>query len=122
MKKHLIGVATAAALAAGALATDAQAQSARLIYGVNGPGDSAVLEPVQFFFGGYNYCFYDNGWHGPGWYWCGYGWRRGYGWGGGYGFRGWSNRGWSGGHYNGGGGHGGGGGGGHGGGGGGGHH
>ena len=30
-----------------------------------------------------------DGWNGPGWYWCGYAWRRGYGWGGGYGYHGW---------------------------------
>lgn len=26
------------------------------------------LENVQYFYGGQNYCFYWNGWHGPGWY------------------------------------------------------
>ena len=31
----------------------------------------AQVENAQFFFGGRNYCFYDNGWSGPGWYWCG---------------------------------------------------
>jgi hypothetical protein len=41
------------------------------------------LEEVQFFWGGRNYCWYGNAWNGPGWYWCGYPWRRGYGWGGG---------------------------------------
>jgi hypothetical protein len=30
----------------------------------------------------------DSAWRGPGFYWCGYAWRRGYGWGGGYGWRG----------------------------------
>jgi hypothetical protein len=73
------------------------------------------IEKAQFFFGGQNYCFYDDGWHGPGFYWCGYAYRNGLGWGGGEGWRGWHRGG--GGH--GGGGHGGGGhgGGGHGGGG-----
>ena len=34
------------------------------------------------------YCFYSDGWRGPGWYWCGYAFRRGYGWGGPDGWRG----------------------------------
>ena len=47
------------------------------------------VEQAQFFFGGRNYCWYDDGWRGPGFYWCGYAWRRGLGWGGGYGWHGW---------------------------------
>jgi len=48
---------------------------------------------AQFFFGGRNYCFYPDGWHGPGYYWCGYAFRRGFGWGGPTGWHGWSGRG-----------------------------
>ena len=47
------------------------------------------IEQAQFFFGGRNYCWYDDGWQGPGYYWCGYAWRRGLGWGGGAGWHGW---------------------------------
>ena len=47
------------------------------------------IEQAQFFYGGRNYCWYDDGWHGPGYYWCGYAFRRGFGWGGGEGWRGW---------------------------------
>jgi hypothetical protein len=36
-----------------------------------------------------DYCWYDDGWHGPGWYWCGYEGYEGYGWGGPYGWNGW---------------------------------
>jgi hypothetical protein len=32
------------------------------------------------------YCFYFNGWQGPGWYRCGFAWRRNLGWGGEYGW------------------------------------
>jgi hypothetical protein len=46
------------------------------------------LEKAQFVLNGRNYCWYDDGWQGPGWYWCGYAYRTGYGWGGGYGWNG----------------------------------
>ena len=36
------------------------------------------------------YCFYFDGWHGPGWYRCGFAWRQGIGWGGVYGWNSWS--------------------------------
>lgn len=49
----------------------------------------APIENAQFFFGGHNFCWYDDGWEGPGWYWCGYAYRNGLGWGGGEGWRGW---------------------------------
>src|SRR5204863_7517307 len=39
---------------------------------------------------GQRYCFYFNGWHGAGWYRCGFAFRRGLGWGGGYGWNQWS--------------------------------
>ena len=39
---------------------------------------------------GQRYCFYFNGWHGPGWYRCGFANRRGLGWGGVYGWNDWS--------------------------------
>src|SRR5215203_6331213 len=38
---------------------------------------------------GRRYCLYFDGWHGPGWYRCGFAFRRGLGWGGVYGWRGW---------------------------------
>lgn len=46
-------------------------------------------EAQLYVWGGHNYCWYGEGWRGPGWYWCGYRLRRGYGWGGGYGWHGW---------------------------------
>ncbi len=51
--------------------------------------DGLPVQDTQYFFGGRNYCFYPDGWHGPGWYWCGYAYRRGFGWGGGSGWHGW---------------------------------
>ena len=51
------------------------------------PAPASMVEQAQFFFNDQQYCFYEDGWRGPGWYVCGYEWRRGYGWGGG---RGWN--------------------------------
>ncbi len=86
MKNLLLAAATAAALSASAVAAQA---SPLLVAGVDRPGD-AVIEKAQYFYGGRNYCWYDGGWHGPGFYWCGYAWRRGFGWGGPIGWRGWA--------------------------------
>ena len=59
--------------------------------GLNSAIDTLGLtEPVQIYvYGGRRYCWYDDGWNGEGWYWCGYQFRRGFGYGGGVGFRGW---------------------------------
>ena len=48
-----------------------------------------VIERVQFLLDGQEYCWYDDGWHGPGWYWCGYALRQGLGWGGAKGWQHW---------------------------------
>ena len=48
------------------------------------------IEKVQYFsFDDQDYCWYDDGWNGPGWYWCGYELDQGAGWGGAYGWNGW---------------------------------
>ena len=83
MRRLMTIAAAAASIAISAEFGTAQAASfpdANL--GVAANGD-LPLEKVQYFWGGYNYCWYGNGWQGPGWYWCGYPWRYGYGWGGG---------------------------------------
>src|SRR6201994_4303429 len=43
-----------------------------------------AAEAQFYIWGGRHFCWYDSAWNGPGWYWCGYGWRRGFGWGGGH--------------------------------------
>jgi hypothetical protein len=48
-----------------------------------------LVEKTQFIFEGRRHCFYLDGWHGPGWYWCGYRHRQGLGWGGPEGYQGW---------------------------------
>src|SRR5215469_2077251 len=49
----------------------------------------AAVETVQFSWKGQRYCWYNSGWRGPGWYRCGFRWRRGHGWGGPSGWHGW---------------------------------
>jgi hypothetical protein len=52
-------------------------------------GALVLAQPAQFFHLGKPYCWYQYGWAGPAWYWCGYGTRIGLGWGGVYGWNGW---------------------------------
>jgi hypothetical protein len=51
--------------------------------------EDSTVEQAQFFWGGVRYCWYPSGWRGPGWYQCGFAWRRGFGWGGPAGWHGW---------------------------------
>jgi len=93
MRRLICKLATVSALAASTMMIGGRAEAAALpgSDGLRAAIDtSALTENVQLYvFGGRNYCWYDWGWNGPGWYWCGYGARRGFGWGGGYGYRGW---------------------------------
>ena len=88
-RKALLALALGAAL----FAQSASPSLAAIAGGLSFVGDSAAQDPsiveAQFIFGGRQYCWYDNGWRGPGWYWCGYAYRRGYGWGGGVGWNHW---------------------------------
>jgi len=91
MRRMMSITAAVALMASAAFCESAQAAPAPYLnlQGV-GAGDSALaIERAQYYWGGQNYCWYPNGWRGPGWYWCGYALRYGYGWGGGYGWRGW---------------------------------
>jgi len=89
MKKLGTAIVLGVALTAGtAMTATAQAMPLSQL----GPSANSLmpLEKTQLFiFGGRHYCFYLDGWHGPGWYWCGYAWRRGFGWGGPRGWHGW---------------------------------
>jgi hypothetical protein len=103
-KIPLIAAAASALLAGSAVAGAADAAPsfyvapAPAIDAVYVPGGQPLLWDAQYFWGGRNYCWYDGGWHGPGYYWCGYAGRRGFGWGGGPGWHGWGH---GGGHYHG---------------------
>jgi hypothetical protein len=81
------------ALAAGLVSQLALPAEAALGVGAFAPpaslAESSAVEKAQFFWGGRNYCWYPSGWRGPGWYWCGFAWRRGLGWGGPAGWHGW---------------------------------
>jgi hypothetical protein len=52
----------------------------------------AVIDRVQYRWEGRQYCWYPDGWHGPGFYRCGYRLRVGQGWGGPAGWNGWRAR------------------------------
>jgi hypothetical protein len=89
-KLTLVMAAAVSLLGSSALVGAAHAApAAQLIPGVYDPSAPPALDRVLYVWGGHRYCWYDGGWHGPGYYWCGYRWRSGYGWGGGYGWRGW---------------------------------
>jgi hypothetical protein len=48
------------------------------------------VERTQYYsFGNSDFCWYDDGWQGAGWYLCGDEWSNGFGWGGPYGWNGW---------------------------------
>jgi hypothetical protein len=91
MRRIALTVAGAAALLSGdSLTNHARAMIFTSPASIQAVMDSLrIAEDVQYFYGGRNYCWYPYGWNGPGWYWCGYAYRRGFGWGGGEGFRGW---------------------------------
>jgi hypothetical protein len=82
----------AIALTAGVFAFKADAMPLGSGIGQAADGLSTV-ERSQFVYLGRNYCWYPDGWHGPGFYWCGYQLRPGLGWGGPIGWRGWNHRG-----------------------------
>jgi hypothetical protein len=92
--RHLKITLAAAAIAVGSSLSIASSANATIA----GTGVSAAVdrlnavEQVQYFYGGRRHCFYPEGWHGPGWYWCGYHRRHGLGWGGEEGYRGWRHR------------------------------
>jgi hypothetical protein len=78
-----LGIAATAAVTANAtpLSYSRQLDSAM--------AQNGTIEKAAYVFAGHDYCFYPDGWHGPGFYRCGYSWRRGLGWGGPIGWHGW---------------------------------
>jgi len=97
MSKLLAALGLSTALAAlSALPLAGVAQAAMAYGGIGAdtlhriaPVEKAQLVGCSYWWGGYCYCWYDDGWHGPGFYICGYAWNNGYGWGGPRGWRHW---------------------------------
>jgi hypothetical protein len=96
MSKTLVAIAVAAGLAVGSSAINrADALPLGDISGVRAAIDDLnIIDDAQYVWGGRRYCWYVDAWRGPGWYQCGYAWRRGLGWGGPQGWRGWGGPGY----------------------------
>jgi hypothetical protein len=91
MRKLVFVLASTATLS---LAGIAAGHAMPLSAGSNAIKDAAdstdvVEQTAAYIVRGRRFCFYFDGWHGPGWYRCGFAWRSGYGWGGTYGWMGW---------------------------------
>lgn len=88
MRKMLFAAVAVAAVATGMIGAPATAAT----FGPSLQLQAAVgdnVEQAAYIIGGRRHCWYWEGWHGPGWYWCGYARRAGIGWGGGEGWNGW---------------------------------
>jgi hypothetical protein len=81
------------AVAAGALLVATQANAGSFPVNTMTGIETGLVDQVAvrvYVHEGRRYCFYFDGWHGPGWYRCGFAWRQGIGWGGVYGWNSWS--------------------------------
>jgi hypothetical protein len=90
MLKSLYVCATTAALALSA--SSGNAMSINIGAGVKPALDATdvIQKAAVYIVEGRPYCFYFDGWHGAGWYRCGFAHRRNLGWGGEYGWQGWT--------------------------------
>ena len=73
MRKSFITLAAATIFIGGAPFMGASAGAAPFVAPatIRAATDSVnIVENVQFFWANHNYCWYDDGWNGPGWYWC----------------------------------------------------
>lgn len=92
MHRFLVTVAAATIFLAGAPIMSASVSAAPMAApgAIRAAADSLnMVERAQFSWLGHTYCWYDDGWNGPGWYWCGQYLTSGIGWGGGYGWHHW---------------------------------
>ena len=88
MRKRVHLLAAAAALCVTATGATAMPMGSGALKSALDATD-LVEQTAVYIVEGRRYCFYFNGWHGPGWYRCGFAFRRGLGWGGVYGWQGW---------------------------------
>ena len=94
IRKLVFTAAAATTLVAGGILISGRVEAAPIGApdGIGAAIDGLNLaENAQFIWSGRRYCWYDDAWQGPGWYWCGYAWRQGLGWGGGEGWQGWTS-------------------------------
>jgi hypothetical protein len=89
MRSFMIAGAAIVAFAASGALLSSQVQAAPMSDLRSAADVKSAVEKTQFLFEGHRHCFYLDGWHGPGWYWCGYHHRQGLGWGGPEGWQGW---------------------------------
>jgi hypothetical protein len=90
MRKFVVTVAAATVFLAGAPIMGLNAAPMVAPGAIRAAADSLnMVERAQFIWLGRHYCWYDDGWNGPGWYWCGQYLTSGIGWGGGYGWHHW---------------------------------
>ena len=89
MRRSSVALIGTAALLGGLAGAPALGAPIGQSLGLRADGQNPI-EQVQFFWNGYDYCWYDGGWHGPGWYVCEYGpWVSGFWWGGPLGWNNW---------------------------------
>lgn len=88
MRKYLIALSAAAMM----IASAGSGTALPINGGLKDAIDNLDLtqQAAVYVVDGRRYCFYFEGWRGPGWYRCGFAWRRGLGWGGVYGWRSWT--------------------------------
>jgi hypothetical protein len=92
MRRFVIVVASVAAVvAASSIAGGSVAAGAGLVPDPSRAAADSFDAAVNgsYTWRGRRYCWYDHGWKGSGWYWCGYARRPGFGWGGGPGWHSW---------------------------------
>jgi hypothetical protein len=79
MRKLSTALAVATSLVAGVSLFGGNTEAAVVAAPNDIPAATNTLDAVQnvqvFYWHGRRYCWYDDGWNGPGWYWCGYAWR-----------------------------------------------
>jgi len=99
MQRFAVSIAAATVFVAGASMIGVGAAPMVAPAAICNAADSLnVVERAAFIWLGHNYCWYDDGWNGPGWYWCDQYRVHGIGWGGGYGWHGGHAGGGRGGH------------------------
>jgi hypothetical protein len=91
MRKLVFAIVATIALAISGMPLNSTANAAAGSGLSTASQDLGLIQKTEFLFGGHKHCWYDEGWHGPGWYWCGYAHKKDHGWGGPEGYQGWKH-------------------------------